>query len=88
MYELTANFLNQTGLIIGFMGTVLLAFSVKVGVISKDGSMIFTGLDPMKPLEANVKRVCLSHWCNRMFTPIGWSMLALSFLLQLIATLM
>ena len=39
--------LNQFGLITGFVGTVLLAYSAKVGVVSKSGSVIFTGLDPL-----------------------------------------
>lgn len=78
--------LNQAGLIIGFAGAVLLAFSNKVGVISKGGAVIFTGLDPMDPSEDNLKRVKASHWRNRYFTPAGWCMLALSFLIQLAAT--
>jgi len=87
MSEPTLDLLNQAGLAIGFIGSVLLAFSAKIGVISKDGSMIFTGLDPMDPAETNIIRVRSSHWRNRVFTPVGWIMLALSFLLQLGATL-
>ena len=79
--------LNQFGLVIGFMGSVLLAFSARVGVLSKDGSVIFTGLDPMESPDSNVNRVRSSHWRNRFFTPVGWFMLASSFLLQLTATL-
>lgn len=78
--------LNQIGLVLGFVGAVLLAFSNKVGVISKGGSTIFTGLDPMDPAEDNLRRVRSSHWRNRYFTPIGWAMLAASFLAQLVAT--
>lgn len=78
--------LNRVGLIVGFIGAVLLAFSNKVGVRSKGGTVIFTGLDPMKPAEDNVKRVKSSHWRNRYFTPMGWCMLAASFLMQLAAT--
>ena len=61
-------------------------FSARVGVLSKDGSVIFTGLDPMEPAERNVKHVRASHWRNRFFTPVGWFMLAASFLFQLAAT--
>ncbi len=78
--------LNQIGLVIGFLGAIFLAWSGKVGVKSKDGSVIFTGLDPKEPVETNLKRVQHSHWRNRVFIPIGWAMLAASFLLQLIAT--
>ncbi len=78
--------LNQVGLVIGFIGAALLAFSNKVGVISKGGSVIFTGLDPMDPAEDNVKRVKSSHWRNRYFTLVGWGMLAVSFLMQFVAT--
>jgi hypothetical protein len=84
---MTADLLNQAGLVLGFIGSILLAFSAKVGVMSKDGSIIFTGLDPMDPGEINARKVKASHWRNRVFTPIGWSMLALAFLLQLAATL-
>jgi hypothetical protein len=84
---MTDVFLNEAGLILGFIGSILLAFSAKIGVISKDGSIIFTGLDPMEPSNANVAKVKSSHWRNRYFTPIGWGMLALAFLLQLAATL-
>lgn len=83
---MTATLLNQIALVLGFVGAILLAFSARVGVISKDGSVIFTGLDPMEPAERNVKRVRASHWRNRFFTPVGWFMLAASFLLQLAAT--
>jgi hypothetical protein len=82
----SAAVLNQFGLVLGFAGSVLLAFSAKVGVISKGGSVIFTGLDPMDPAEENVKRVRAAHWRNRFFTPSGWAMLAISFLLQFVAT--
>jgi hypothetical protein len=78
--------LNQVGLIFGILGAVLLAFSNKVGVISKGGSTIFTGLDPMDPPEENLRRVQSSHWRNRYFTPVGWGLLAASFLVQFIAT--
>ena len=83
---MTSEFLNQIGLIVGFIGSVLLAFSAKVGVISKTGEIIFTGLDPMAPSEKNKKIVISSHWRNRFFTPIGWVLLALAFLIQLFAT--
>ncbi|MEI7956548.1 MAG: hypothetical protein WCJ66_15385 [Verrucomicrobiota bacterium] len=78
--------LNQIGLTFGFLGSILLVFSGKVGVISKDGSIIFSGLDPMEPIEGNIKRVRRSQWRNRFFNPIGLGMLAISFLLQLVAT--
>jgi hypothetical protein len=78
--------LNQIGLIIGFLGTVALALSTKVGVISKDGSIIFSGLDPLDPADANVRRVRSSHRRNRYLTPIGWGMLAISFFMQFVAT--
>jgi hypothetical protein len=80
-------FLNQCGLVVGFIGAILLALSAKVGVLSRDGSIIFTGLDPMAPVEANAKRVQSSHWRHRFLTPIGWLMLASSFALQFAATL-
>lgn len=83
----TAIYLNQFGLIAGFIGAVLLAFSTKVGVISKNGSVIFTGLDPMDHPEDNLKRVRSSHWRNRYLTPVGWIMLAISFFVQFVATL-
>ena len=80
------NELNQFALVIGFIGSILLAFSSKVGVISKGGSVIFEGLDPMDPAADNLKRVKSSHWRNKWFTPAGWGMLALSFFTQLVAT--
>lgn len=83
---MTANLLNQVGLALGFLGAVLLAFSSKVGVLSKGGSIVFTGLDPMDPSELNARKVKSSHWRNRVFTPVGWGMLALAFFLQLAAT--
>jgi len=86
MPAISSAHLNQIGLVIGFLGSILLALSGKVGVISKEGSIIFTGLDPMDTAEDNIKRVRQSHWRNRIFTPVGWGMLAMSFFLQLIAT--
>jgi hypothetical protein len=79
--------LNQAGLVIGFIGAVLLAFSAKVGFLRKDGSVIITGLDSMESPITNDKLVRSSHWRYRIFTPIGWGMLALSFVLQFTATL-
>lgn len=84
---MTSNILNQLGLVLGFIGAVLLAFSTKVGIVSKDGSVIFTGLDPMDPAEKNLRRVRASHRRNRVLAPVGWVMLAVAFLLQLAATL-
>ena len=84
---LSAACLNQSGLVLGFLGAVLLAFSSKIGVISKGGTIVFSGLDPMDPVEMNLRVVQNSHWRHRYFTPIGWVMLAVSFLAQLVATL-
>ena len=87
MAMLSAVFLTQAGLVIGFAGAILLIFSNKTGVISKSGSVIFNGLDPMNPSEDNERSVRASRWRNSHFIPIGVSMLAISFLLQFIATL-
>ncbi len=84
---LSAACLNQIGLVLGFLGAVLLAFSSKIGVISKGGAIVFSGLDPMDPVNKNLRVVRQSHWRHRYFTPIGWVMLALSFLAQFVATL-
>ncbi|WP_029131928.1 hypothetical protein [Sedimenticola selenatireducens] len=79
--------LTQVGLAIGFVGSLLLAFSVKIGTISEGGQIIFNGLDPMRPAEENKKKVLNSHRRNRYFTPIGWFLLAASFALQFAGTL-
>ena len=79
--------LNQAGLVLGFVGAILLAVSTKVGVISKNGSITFTGLDPFDPVEKNLRIVRTSHWRNRYFTPLGWALIAAAFFLQLVATL-
>ena len=84
---MTENCLNQLGLVLGFIGSVMLAFSTKVGVIGKGGSVIFTGLDPMDTQEENLMKVKASHWRHRFLAPIGWAMLAIAFLLQLAATI-
>ena len=86
MFEFKLTHLNQIGLVVGFAGAVLLAFSSKIGVISKNGTVIFSGLDPMESADLNLSRVRSSHWRSRVFTPVGWSMLSLSFLLQLAAS--
>lgn len=78
--------LNQTALILGFIGSIVLAFSNKVGVISKDGSVIFSGMDPMESAAKNLSLVEKSHRRSRVFTPIGWVLISLSFLLQFVAT--
>jgi len=78
--------LTQIGLALGFIGVVLLASSNKIGVISKGGSTIFTDLDPMDPAAENLERVRRSHWRNRYLMPLGWVLVAGSFLLQFIAT--
>ena len=87
MSAITLSILNQIGLVLGFLGAVLLGFSSPVGTISKDGTVIFTGLDPMDSFELNAKRVHSSHWRNRIFTPLGWGAITISFLLQYLATL-
>lgn len=79
--------LNQIGLVFGFVGSILLAISTRVGVISRGGSIIFDGLDPMAPSEDNARRVLRSHWRAKYFGPTGWSMLVASFLLQYLATM-
>lgn len=78
--------LTQIGLILGILGAIVLALSVKVGTISKDGQIIFNGLDPMLRAEQNKKKVLKAHWRNRYITPFGWFLLATSFDLQFIAT--
>lgn len=83
---MSAVVLNQIALVAGFIGAIFLAFSAKVGVISKNGNIIFNGLDPMEPGELNARRVKSSHWRNKYFTPIGWFLLAASFAVQLWAT--
>ena len=78
--------INQIGLVSGFLGSIILVFSGKVGVVSKNLDIIFTGLDPMKSAEDNEKSVLQSHRRNRFCTPVGWGMLSVAFVLQLIAT--
>ncbi|WP_157866646.1 hypothetical protein [Aromatoleum aromaticum] len=84
--ENMALLLNQAGLVLGFLGSIVLALSGTVGVIGKNGSIIFTGLDPMEPSDRNIERVKRSHRRNRIYTPLGWGMLAAAFLLQFAAT--
>ena len=84
---ITSSHLSQLGLILGIAGSVVLAFSTKVGTVSKDGQIIFNGLDPIRPTEENKKKVERSHKLNRYFTPIGWFLLATAFGLQFAATL-
>ena len=86
MSWLSAAHLNQLGLACGIVAAILLALATKIGVVSKDGTTYFTGLDPMESAEKNFARVRASHWRNRYFTPAGWSLLAISFLTQFIAT--
>jgi len=82
----TPETLNQFGLICGFVGSILLALSTKVGIISKDGSIISSGLDPMDSVSKNMAKVYTSHSRHRYLQPIGWTLLALAFGLQFIAT--
>ncbi len=79
--------LNQIGLVLGFVGSILLSFSNKVGVVTKDGRVRFEGLDDMDSVDKNLGIVERSHWRNRVFTPVGWVMIVLSFFIQLVATL-
>jgi len=83
---MTIEALNQVGLLCGIMGSILLAFSAKVGVISKSGQIIFSGLDPSDSTANNKNKVLSSHWKNKVLTPIGWGLIALAFMLQFIAT--
>ena len=85
--EITAEFLSQTGMVLGFLGSITLAFSVKIGVLGSNGTIIFTGLDPMEPAENNAAKVKAAHRRNRVCAPAGWSMLSLAFLFQFTATL-
>lgn len=79
--------LSQTGLVLGFVGSIVLAFSGKVGVIMKGGRIRFEGLDDMAPVEENIKIVKNSHWRHRYLTPVGWLLLASAFFLQFLAGL-
>ena len=83
----TFDFINQIGLVFGIIATIILAFATKVGVISRNGTVIFSGLDPMAPSDENEYRVVSSHKRHRLLQPIGWSFFALSFALQFAATL-
>jgi hypothetical protein len=85
---LSLTHINQIGLVLGFLGSIILAFSGKVGVISKNGAIVFTGLDSINSAEANIRHVKQSHWRNRFFTPFGWGLLSASFFLQFFATVM
>jgi hypothetical protein len=85
-FVITSKSLTQVGLVLGIVGSVLLAFSAKIGTISEGGQIIFNDLDPMRPVEENKKIVLRSHWRNRYFTPIGWFLVAASFCLQYAAT--
>lgn len=80
--------LNQVALGLGFASAILLWLSPAVGGIykGKDGSISinYGEQDPNAPTELKRKRVCSSHWRKRWFTPWGWGMLALSFLLQIL----
>lgn len=78
---------NQTGLVLGLVAAILLALPPKVGVKSIDGTIIFSGLDPMASTDGNVKRVLASHWRSKFLTPTGFVMLSFSFLLQFAATI-
>ncbi len=78
-------FLNQSGLLCGFLGTVLLFFAKAKGTIMADYRMRFDGLDDMAPVERNKKHVKRSHWRQKWFTPTGWILLSSSFLMQYIA---
>jgi hypothetical protein len=84
---MTANLLNQIGLVLGFCGSLLLAVSAKVGVLGRDGAVIFTGLDPMAPPDENIRKVRASHWRNKYLSPTGWGLLMIAFLVQFLATL-
>lgn len=84
---ITSKLIAQAGMVLGMLGSIMLAFSVKVGTISKDGNIIFNDLDPMQPAEENKRKVLRSHRRNRYFVPIGWLLLAMSFCLQFTATL-
>ena len=79
--------LNQLGLILGFLSALVLLAANKVGVVSKDGSLIFSGLDPMDDVDDNIKRVRDSHRRYRVLRPLGLILLALSFVIQFFATL-
>ena len=53
--------LSQTGLVLGFVGSIVLALPEKVGVVMNDGRIRFEGLDDMVPAEQNVRTVKNSH---------------------------
>lgn len=87
MITCTPKCLNQIGLILGLAGAILLTFSTKVGVLTKNGTVILHGLDPMDSPDLSAQRMLKSYWRNKFFTPAGWLILSLSFLLQFTATL-
>lgn len=82
----TQNLVNQIGLVFGAAASVCLAFSTKIGTISKSGDVIFDGLDPMTDPEINLGLVRRSHTRKKYLSPIGWLLFTASFLLQLAAT--
>lgn len=83
---ITPVLLSRAGLVFGIVGSLLLAFSAKIGTVSKGGQIIFNGLDPMELAEKNKKKVLNSHWRNRYLSPTGWGMLVISFCLQFAST--
>ena len=83
----SAKCLIQSGLVCGFVGSVLLFYSTKVGVMMPDGRMRFEGLDDLAPVEENKSKVRSSHWRNKWFTPIGWLLIIAAFSLQFISTI-
>lgn len=79
------DFLSQFGLLFGFVASILLFFSQKVGTIMADDRIRYDGLDDLAPADEKKRKVRSSHWRNKWFTPIGWILLSLAFLLQLIS---
>lgn len=78
--------INQIGLVFGLLAAIVLAFATKVGVISRNGTIVFSGLDPLVPAKDNEYRVASSHKRYCYLQPIGWSFFAVSFVLQFTAT--
>lgn len=77
---------NQLGLICGFASAVIFWRAKPVGVVDKDGKASRAdGLDYYADPEATTNLIENSHARSRYLNPLGWKLLALSFLLQFIS---
>lgn len=78
--------LSVSGIVLGFTGVVLLAFSGNnKGHVSEDGNTVVITDGDYYSGQEKEKEIRNADWRNKNLTPLGWGLIGLGTVLQLAA---